>query len=466
MPSCGYERSLMVTHQKKLFFLFALVILSFFSPLCAKKNQLKPKIDLCAYIPPHETHLKQDDAVECAFKNRKDLEAFLFAEQASRYDERVTLAGYLPQIQLGAQLGKTSPDVLVATVGTTTEPFTEAITNQQLSISVSQLIINGGGPVIDYKIAQEATKIVLENMKLTKDNIRLAVETAFLNMQRLMLEKTFIESRDIASKSLFEQNSGKNVVGFLNESTWLASTASYMSDQTAIANYARDFQTALWTLQRQMGTSVSLDAISTSIEDITKIELRPLDFYIQKAFQNRPNLKIQDHMIRQAQLSEKKYRNNYIPSAGFLGQASEVKLGDNNRTVSWFVGLNLTWNFDGLASVHAERKSEKQEIEFVLQKKDLEFQVKLDVETAYNSVKNNFDLLKTAVAQYEQADAALQLKQKQCDVGAISHIDLAQAQMSYESTKFQLDSTKVDTRIAYQNLLFACGYPKIDNQRI
>lgn len=461
MLSCDHERIIMTTHKKSLSLTLTLVLISFTS--FAKQNALKTKLDLCAYIPPQDQRLRRDDAVSIAYTTRKDLEAFLYAEQASRYDERAALAGYLPQIQLGAQLGKTSPDVLLTGVTATTLPLSESITNQGLSVTVSQLILNGGGPIIDYKIAQQATKIVQENMKLTQDNIRLAVETAFLTMQRFLLEKTFIASRDLASRALFEQSAAKNTVGFFNESTWLASTATYMNDQAAITNYARDTQTALWTLQRQMGKNITFDEISLSLEDTTKLNLKPLDFYIEKAFQNRPNLHIQDHLIYQAQLSEKKYRNSYIPNASFLGEASEVKLGDNNRTVSWFIGLNLTWTFDGLANMHAERKSEKQEIEYVLQKKDLEFQVTLDVETAYNQTKDNLDLLKAVVAQVEQADAALQLKKKQYEVGAISRVDMAQAELTYETVRFQLDSSKLDTRISYQNLLFACGYPKIDN---
>jgi outer membrane protein len=454
----------MITRQKGGLCVLALISFSFFSPLIAHKKRVTPVIDLCAYIPPQDMHVKRDDAVTYAFQHRKDLEAFIFAEEASRYDERVALAGYLPQIQLAADIGKAGPD-LTTTVTGGNPLFGESLGNRDISISISQLIINGGGPVIDYKITQEATKIVQENMKLTQDNIRLAVETAFLTMQRLILQKTFIESQDIASRSLFEQSSAKNVVGFLNESTWLSATASYMGNQTAIANYMRNVQTALWTLQRQTNSAIKTDEISLSLEDAAKFELRPLEVYIEKAYQNRPNLKVQDHMIRQAQLSEKKYALSYVPSISLLGEAAE-EMTRNNNVTSWFIGVGFTWNLDGLAGVHSARKSEKQEIEYVLQKKDMEFQVKLDVETAYNSVKNNIMLLKTAVAQFEQADATLQLKKKQFDVGTISRIDFDQAQMTYESTKFQLDSTKIDTRLAYQNLLFACGYPQIDTLRI
>lgn len=426
---------------------------------------LKTKLDLCAYIPQHNKQLQRNDAVEIAFKQRKDLEAFLYAEQASKYDERTALAGYLPQIQLGAQLGKTAPDPLLSKQGTI-QRCPDSMTSKGLSFSISQLIINGGGPIIDYKIAQESTKIVQENMQLTQNNIQLNVETAFLTMQRLLLEKTFIESRDIASKALLAQSSGKNTVGFLNESSWLASTAQYISDQSSIANYARDVETALWTLQRQTASNITLDEISLSIDDATKICLKDLNFYLTKAFQYRPNLKIQDHMIRQAQLSEKKYRNSYVPSVGFFGQASDVKFGNDTTNATWSLGIEFGWQFDGLANVHQARKSDNQEIEYVLQKKDLEIQVKQDVESAYNQVKNNIDLLKASVAQFEQADAALKLKTKQFEVGTISRIDFAQAEQSYQSTRFQLDSTKLDTRLAYQNLLFACGYPKIDNHCI
>jgi outer membrane protein TolC len=251
-----------------------------------------------------------------------------------------------------------------------------------------------------------------------------------------------------------------------------------VGEQSAIANYARDMETALWTLQRQTGSNITIDEISLSVDDTTKINLKPLDFYLEKAFQNRPNLKIQDHLIRQAQLSEKKYRNSYVPSISLFAEASDIGAGEtlfepaanlnaanNAISASWTAGVQFTWSFDGLANVHAARKSDNQEIQYVLEKKDLELQVKQDVESAFNQVKNNSDLLKAAVAQYEQADATLQLKKKQFEVGTISRIDLKQAEQTYESTRFQLDSSKIDMRIAYQNLLFACGYPN-DNHCI
>ncbi len=466
----------MTTHKERLLQALRFVFLSFFPffPTFTTTPTLKTKFDLCAYIPPHDTHVRRDDAVEIAFKKRKDLEAFLYAEQASRYDERIALAGYLPQIQLGAQIGRCDPDQFFPGLSCRRD----SISNRGLTLTLSQLIFNGGGPIIDYKIAQEATKIVQENMKLTQDTVRINVETAFLNMQRFMLEKTFIESRDIASKALLEQSSGKNKVGFLNESTWLASNATYVTDQTTIANYTRDTQTALWNLQRQTGSDITSDKISMSLEDATKIDLKDLNFYLEKAAQTRPQLKIQDHMIRQAQLSQKKYGTSYIPSVAFFAEASDIRGGETlfetasptgispAITAGWSFGLNFTWNFDGLANAHAERRSNSQEIQYVLQKKDLELQVKQDVESAYNQVKNNIDLLTAAIAQSEQADATLQLKTKQFEVGTISRIDLAQAELTYESALFQLDASKLDTRIAYQNLLFACGYPKIGNHCI
>jgi len=412
--------------------------------------------------------LTLETSVHLAHKNRDDLHGYFYSEQANKQDERAALAGYLPQFSINGKFGKTAPEALINVVTTAVLPqtLTDSTSTKGVTVSVSQLLLSGGTPVFDYRIAKEGTKIINSQMETAHNNIRFSTEQAFLNLQQKMLEKQAVQAQYQASQVTFEKNSSQKLVGFLNQSEWLSSAASYAKAKSDAQNYQYDLETAQNNLERETNTQVNIEQIDVSLQTTANVDLKPVDYYLSAALNHRPELRTQKHLIRQSRLSEKRYRRSYVPTVSAFAQASDIKLGTGYRSASWTAGVDFSWSFDGLASAHTARKYKHKELEYKLQKRDLELQIRNDVENAHYQVHTTMNKLKAEVVSYEQAEQDLELKKAQYTVGSLSRSELAQAEFAYKSAEFTLNSLKIGIRTTYQNLLYLSGYPKESDKSI
>lgn len=405
--------------------------------------------------------LSRDDAVRTAYRNREDLQSFIYTQRASKNSERAALAGYLPQVQIVGHYSKASPEVFL-TDESTEQICPETTSNTDIFFQFSQLVFSGGGPVLDYRIAREETRIIRSQKKELKNSIRFGAETAFLDTQKELLKENFTETRDVSSKIIFAQSSGKRAVGITRRSVWLTASAQYAEQQSEVENYKYDIGQAMATLRREINVPVSPPDIDLSLDGILAIQLESLDHYLMLAIKNRPDLKTQTHVIKQSRWTEKKYRRNYVPTIGLYARASERRLGNRevNRFSNWFAGLEFGWSFDGLGSAHLSQQFKNQTTQSILQKRDLELRIQQEVTEAFLQTKSLMNKVKAEQFNLTKEESLLRLGQQRYQVGDSARADLAQSELDYEDAKFSLDALKINTRIAYQRLLFVCGYPK------
>lgn len=405
--------------------------------------------------------VSRDGAVRIAYRNREDLQSFIYAQRASKNSERAALAGYLPQIQIVGHYSKASPELLL-TSQKTPQICPETTSNTDMTFQVSQLVFSGGGPVLDYRIAREGTSIIRSQKKELKNSIRFNTESAFLDTQKELLKENFTETRDISSKIIFAQRSGQRAVGQTRRSVWLAASAQYAEQQSEVENYKYDVGRAIATLRRETNSPISPPDINLSLDGILAIQLESLNHYLMLAMKNRPDLKTQTHFIKQSRWTEKKYRRSYVPTVGLYARAAERSLGNKevNRYAHWFAGLEFGWSFDGLGSAHAAQQYKNQTTQYILQKRDLELTIQQEVADAFLQTKSLMNKVKAAQFNLTKTESRLRSGRQRYQVGDISRANLAQREFDYEDAKFSLDALKIDTRTAYQQLLFICGYPK------
>ncbi len=406
--------------------------------------------------------LSIEDAIQTAFRNRRDLEAYIYAKRASKNSERGALAGYFPQIQLSTNLAKTAPSILYDSNGLSQKFCPDTTSNRGVSFNFSQLIFDGGGPVLDYRIAKESTNVLRAEKRQLKQSIKIGTVSSYLELQKILLQKDFYHMRDKSSKLSFALNSGRRAVGQLSNTDWLSALSEYTSEQSAIANYPFEIESAVSSLERELNEHINPEQLDLSVEGIAAVELEPLDYYIMLSIKNRPDLEAQKYRVKQANLREKKYKRVYLPTVNIYAQASDVKLGrhNSNRTASWSAGVELGWNFDGLGSAHTSRLYKNQKTQYLLQEKDLELQIRNDVISAFFQTKKLINQLKAAQFDFERAQSRLRSNETRFKIGSISQSDFAQVEVDYEQSRYSLDSLKIDVRGSYQNLLFVCGYPK------
>lgn len=412
----------------------------------------------CAQEPSQKI-IFLDDASKIAEQNRKDVEAFIYTKRASKSAEYGALSGYLPQMKIGGTIASATPDYMTDSCGNYIKK-NESTSNRGITFNFSQLLLSGGGPILDYRIAKAGTNIVIAQEQLQKNLVRFGAESSYLDLKKQLLEEDYQLTKDYSAKVVFAKKSEQKGVGLLKNADWLAAAATYAQEQSDIANYQNRLNNAVAKLEREMGIPISWQQIDLSLKKITDFQLEPLDYYLHAASLNRPDLELQEYLIKQARLSEKKYRRSYVPEVSLFATASDQKFGTGMRTSSWYAGLDFGWRFDGAANMHTATQQKNTAIEREMQQKDLELQIQQEVKDAYYNLKNFINQIKAFTVQVKQAKANRIFRNEQFNIGSISASDYAQAEVSYKQAKFNLISSKIGARSSYQQLLFVCGYPK------
>jgi len=409
--------------------------------------------------------LKQ--APQLAYKHRQDLEAFDYLIRSNWYNERAALGGFLPQISIFADTGKSSEPGIT---GSGLAPFPK----ESITINISQLVFSYDGPMFQYKIAQEDTHISRAQKDQLENLIRINSENSFLELKKELLRHEVIKHLDDSSQQTFDKDLQRNEVGFLNIAQWDSARAIYSQDKTNVENYPNDLQAALSKLRREVNTDINPHAISLNYKNIEDITLLSMQDYQKLALGNRPELDEQHHRIKQAEYSNRYYKYRYIPELKFGAQirksrllacppatiqSGETEIPFDNTPLVWNIALQATWNFDGLSSYNTSKKFQDLSTTVMLQKRDLELNILKDVEVTYNNLANLIHLLQPAERKYEAAKSQLETVQKAYDVGLAALFEYKQAKLNYKQAEFDLISLKIDIRKNYQGLLFLCGFP-------
>ncbi len=125
----------------------------------------------------------------------------------------------------------------------------------------------------------------------------------------------------------------------------------------------------------------------------------------------------------------------YLPSVqlfGGYGWRSAVFQNDLNTDIAgWNAGAQVTWNFfDGLMT-----KGKVQEAKALLSRSitdtdDQTRRIELDVRTAYSSFLEAKEVLESQKKVVEQAEEAVRLAVARADAGAVTQLDVLDAQTS------------------------------------
>jgi len=459
-----------------LFFILLTIIATTGSLLCYPESY--------QYACCNQISLEQ--MVDVAFQNRDDLKAFDYLIKANQFGEKAAIGGYLPQVRVSFHTGKASkaetrdvaipvqfdlPSEITGLVPGEVSPISFEIPTvagattgfffpkERITFDVSQLILSLNGPMLQRKIAQQETFISTTQQQQLENLIRFNTESAFLELKKLLLQNMEIKALKESSEITFDQSKWRNEVGFLNRSQWDFSKSTFSQEQTDVVNYPNDIQQAISKLEREANSTVDPTHIMLSLENIQNIVLESLQYYQEKAIENRPDLHEQFYRIKQAKYSERFHKNSYVPEVSFFANITKSKYSECNKPLFWNLGIRVDWALDGFANANLASKYERTRTEFILRKRDLELQILQEIRELYFLLKTLFHQLEPAQAAFKQSLTELDNQKRQYQVGLAALFEYEQAKLNARKSEFTLMSLKIDIKNNYQRLLFLCGYP-------
>jgi outer membrane protein TolC len=315
------------------------------------------------------------------------------------------------------------------------------------TIQLTQIIYNSQ---LDYGLAvlDINKKIVDLQLKLTQDEIKYQIASAYFNLQALNKQKAFIDSNIQNLDKLILNMNAMVKQGLLTPLEIDKLTLNKLSLQNAIQNIESSKVQVEDALCILTGIPVKNRISILSDELIEKTIL------VDTTTVYRPQLDLLDAQ-KQMNLEENKgNKMAYLPNLSFYAAYNytyNLKPEDNFRTgiESAFIGLRLDWTlFDGLEKHYKQKmnilnreKLENQELYLKQQLDQSTLNARREIDNQSNALRLNKDQLELSQKVYRQTENLF----KQ---GTISTNDLIQADNGVQQAQSNLISTYVKLRQA------------------
>ncbi|MFM7668037.1 MAG: TolC family protein [Bacteroidota bacterium] len=324
-----------------------------------------------------------------------------------------------------------------------TVQLTQIIYNSQLDYGLAVLDIN--------------KKIVDLQLKVTQDEIKYQIASAYFNLQALNKQKAFIDSNILNIDKLIVNMNAMVKQGLLTPLEIDKLTLNKLSLQNAIQNInstKQQVEDALCIL-----TGIPLQNRISILSD----ELIEKTILVDTTTIYRPQL---DLLEAQKQMNLEENKGNkmaYLPNLSFYAAYNytyNLKPEDNFRTgiESAFIGLRLDWTlFDGLEKHYKQKMNVINREKLENQEVYLKQQLEQNTLNARREIDNQSNALRLTKNQLELAQKVYRQTENLFKQGTISTNDLIQADNGVQQAQSNLINTYVKLRQAEIQYLKSIG---------
>lgn len=324
------------------------------------------------------------------------------------------------------------------------------------TVQLSQMLYNSqlgyGLAVLDIN-----KKIVDIQLKMTQDEVRYQVASAFFNIQALNKQKSFIDSNIFNLDKLISNMNAMLKQGLVTSLEIDKLKINRLSLENAIQNLETTTLQVEDALRILTGIPVQNKITLLSDELIEKTLL------IDTTTVYRPQL---DLLQAQKQLNIEEFKGlkmAYLPNLSFytaFNYTMNLKPEDNYRKGinSAFVGLRLDWTlFDGLEKYHKSKANLLNKTKLETQEVLLKQQLELTTTNARREIDNQTNVLKLNKQQLELAQKVYRQTENLFKQGTISTNDIIQADNAVQQAQNNLINTYIKLRQAEIQYLKSIG---------
>ena len=408
--------------------------LIFFINLYAQKNE--------------QNNLSLNEAINLTLNNHPLLEQALDQADAAEAKINQQKSFYYPRVEGDLTYVRIGPVPSIEFNGHSFE--LAPANNYNANISASQLVYDFGKRSTILELVKSYKLSALDKIDLIKNN--LIYQTIQTYYTILFLEKSLdVNNEQILTLQQHIELTGKKV------ESGSATDFDILTTQVRVAdaqNQKTDIENALHKQIIALNGLFGRPSESpVNLTDELKIDSSAFDLesLINKAYTDRPEMKLAQDAEKNAEISKKVARLNDRPNLSMmasLGVKNGYQPDLNDPTVNWTAGVHASIPiFNGnlkkakVAEAEANMKSSAEEIN-VLKRK-----IKLEVEQAAADAEANRSKIKTTEIQVEHALQAVSRAGSQYRDGVITNLDLIDTETSLAQARLMY------FRVVYQNIL-------------
>jgi outer membrane protein len=411
---------------------------------------------------PPAPHLDLKEALRLAWKANPNLkisrlQALIAGDQVVR-----ARSGLLPQIN--SQVGQTIYDdpakmKFGGAVPGMTGDFVVPQTNRNFwssQTTVNQLIFDFWGTPSKYLAAIRGHQASLLDTAQTRDNVFLTVAQGYFKTLRA---KKMVE---VAKQNVFDLKQHLRIAqdqyefGVVTFNDVLQAKVSLAdADQNLIVA-----QTDFIDTRSAFNKVLMLPVTAPTVLKDENIVLKSwgLGEATDVALKQRSDLKASQERIRQQKKVVVETRAQYFPKFSVQGghnyEVNNYTLHDNQ----WFAIFAMNWNiFSGLDTKAAVSQAKLKVSQLQEQQKDLNEQVRLDVQTAYLKIKETVDRIRATETAVTQGEENLRLNEERYKESVGTATDVIDAETLLTKTRVNYWTAVYDHQMAKSQMLWAIG---------
>ncbi|MGQ9456075.1 MAG: TolC family protein [Armatimonadota bacterium] len=387
-----------------------------------------------------------EECIRAGLENRADILTCWNNLALAQSRERKVLSEYFPRV---------SVENNAFTVGSVKGVLTQATTGT--AISVRQNIFDGG-------FREASVSSVRHSVKASSAELRRIEQTAVYDITRSYFELLRAKRlTEVALRSVeYSQALRDQVQAMIDEK--LAAPVDLLAVEAHLANARvsllvaqNQVRVASIQLQNQMGLAPvsGFDVVEPS--EWPKIELQPLDFYIARALNTRPDIEPRRAGLNVARAGVRSARISLYPRPVVTAEYQHRVFGGYTSSSSQIIGGFVFDLFDGGANLASYREAEIAHVNAGIGLVQVEKDIRAEVEEAYLNLTNARERLEASAVSVEAARKNYEVQKEMYAQGLGTTLDMLNAEVQLVTAQTSEVQAQYDYYVAIAQMKHAVG---------
>ncbi|HEX9883571.1 MAG TPA: TolC family protein [Desulfobaccales bacterium] len=322
--------------------------------------------------------------------------------------------------------------------------------------TVDQLLFDFWGTPSRYQAAVLGKAASILDTAQTRDNIFLTVSQGYFKTLRAQKMVVVAEQEVFDLKAHLKIARDQYEFGVVTYNDVLQAEVSLADAEQRLIVAKTDFIDIRSALNKVLTLPVSAPTVLKDEKIVVKSWV--LEEATEVALKQRSDLKASTDRITQQEKVVVQTRAQYFPrfsaQGGLNYQKNDIMVHDNQ----WFIIFGMTWNiFSGLDTKAQVAQARLKVEQLQEQHKDLNDQVRLDVQNAYLKVQETADRIRTTEKAVTQGEENLRLNEERYKENVGTATDVIDADTLLTRTRVNYYTALYDHQMAKAQLLWSIG---------
>ena len=400
------------------------------------------------------------EAISIAYKNNKDIQIQEKEADISRANILGARSEFLPDVNVVG--GYTHNGAVFPSTATSTEPkkdfgvFGGYKNDNQLGVSVGQIVYNGGANIANYRQSKIAFSEQEETLRATKLNVELQGKQLYYGL--LLAYETERIAQDLLDQAqahylkveqMFQQ-------GTASKFDMLQSKVQVSLLVPELVNAENSIGIIMAELNKLLGLKVQQRLLIKDNLTFAPFEIKE-DEFLKSAYLNKPEMILKSLGIDMDKWGIKFAKAGWLPqvnaSADYNFRSNNTANMFNNRHSNWNIGVSLSIPiFDGFATKAKVEAARAKYSQSLISKENVADQIAVSIRQDCLDLKQAAAIIKSQQDNLEDAKEALKIADVRFENGIGINLDVLDAQVALAQVKVNLAQGIYDYLVAQADL--------------